>query len=149
MRAGACRSALLAGLLCALAAACYSTSYRKELTANTALLAELADKLNDYCQVDFMLGPRPVSSEEMGEFDYALKKARAWAAMSESSAGGRASYRAFTALLSEYESFVREADRYRLVTTRDPAQLDALAREHEAVEAAARSVLARLRQEQQ
>jgi hypothetical protein len=149
MRAGAGRSALIAGLLCALAAACYSTSYRKELAANTALLAELADKLNDYCQANFMLGPRPVSSEEMGEFDYALKKARAWAAMSEPSAGGRASYQAFAELLAAYGTFARDADQYRLAATRDPAHLDALGREHDAVETRARSVLAALHEEQE
>jgi len=90
-----------------------------------ALLSELADKLNDYCQAGFVVGDRPVSSEEMGEFDYALAKARAWAAMAQSSAGERPSYRAIVNLMDTYEAFVRDADQYRLAHLRDPARLAA------------------------
>ncbi len=86
------------------------------------------------------MGTRPVSSEEMGEFDYALRKARAWAAMMQGSAGDRPSYRAVAELMGAYETFVRDANQYRLARVRDPAQLAALAREHAAVAAHARAV---------
>jgi len=133
------RAIAIAAVLCL--AACYSTSYRKEAAANVALLSELADKLNDYCQAGFVVGDRPVSSEEMGEFDYALAKARAWAAMTQRSAGDRPSYRALAGLMGAYEAFVRDADQYRLAPLRDPARLAALAREHDAVAARARAVM--------
>ena len=139
---------MLAIVLCAAVAACYSTSYRKEAAANTALLSELADKLNDYCQAGFMAGQRPLSSEEMGEFDYALKKARSWAAMTQRAAGDRPSYRALGELMNAYEAFVRDANEYRLARVRDPARLGALAREHEAVASRARAVLVALAQEE-
>ena len=112
-----------------------------------ALLSELADKLNDYCQAGFVVGERPVSSEEMGEFDYALAKARAWAAMTQRSAGERPSYREIVNLMDTYEAFVRDADQYRLAHLRDPARLAALAREHDAVAARARAVLGALADE--
>ncbi|HEY6417967.1 MAG TPA: hypothetical protein VIX59_03105, partial [Candidatus Binataceae bacterium] len=72
-------------MLCAVAAvtvsSCYSSNYHQEIAANIALISDLSDKLADYCDAGFVLGGRPVSSEEMGEFYYALKKARATAAM--------------------------------------------------------------------
>ncbi len=149
MRAGFNRPALLAAAFCALAAAssCYSTSYRKQLAVNTALLSELADKLNDYCRADFGLDGRQVSSEEMGEFYYALKKARSWAAMTGPAAGDRASYRDFAELMAAYETFVRDADEYRLSRARDPARLAALAGEHDEVARRAQAVAAALRGE--
>jgi len=112
-----------------------------------ALLSELADKLNDYCQAGFVIGGRPVSSEEMGEFDYALAKARAWAAMTQRSAGDRPSYHAIVGLMGSYEAFVRDAEQYRLAHQRDPARLAALAREHDAVAARARASLGALADE--
>lgn len=111
------------------------------------MLSELSDKLSDYCRVDFNLAGRQVSSEEMGEFYYALRKARSWAAMTELSEGSRASYRAFIEFLATYESYLREADEYRLSRKRDPARLAPLAREHEAVTRRAQAVLAALRDE--
>jgi hypothetical protein len=139
----------LAAAVCALAAAsCYSTSYRKEVVANTTLLSELADKLSDYCRSDFRLDGRQVSSEEMGEFDYALRKARSWAAMIEPAATGRASYRDFAELIAAYEKFARDAEEYRLSHAQgDPARLAALMREHDEVARRARLVLAALRDE--
>jgi hypothetical protein len=145
-RAGIRRPALFALTLCVLAAACYSSSYRKEIAANTALLSDLSDKLNDYCTAGFALSGRQVSSEEMGEFYYALKKARSWSAMS-AGAGARPSYRAFTELLGAYEVFLRDADQYRLARDRSPARLAVLAQEHATVAARARAVLDALRGE--
>lgn len=116
--------------------------------ANTTLLSELADKLNDYCRTDFRLDGRQVSSEEMGEFDYALRKARSWAAMIGPVAEGRASYRDFVELMAAYEKFARDAEEYRLSHARvDPARLAVLAREHNEVARRARLVLAALRDE--
>ena len=112
-----------------------------------ALLSELADKLNDYCQAGFVVGERPVSSEEMGEFDYALAKARAWAAMTQRSAGERPSYREIVNLMDTYEAFVRDADQYRArASARSGAARGARA-EHDAVTARARAVLGALADE--
>ncbi len=83
----------------------------------------------------------------MGEFDYALAKARAWAAMTQRSAGERPSYREIVNLMDTYEAFVRDADQYRAAHPRDPARLAALAREHDAVAARARAVLGALADE--
>ncbi|HTY54643.1 MAG TPA: hypothetical protein VMB26_05570, partial [Candidatus Binataceae bacterium] len=105
--------------------ACYSSSYRKGIEANVTLISDLADKLADYCRSDFMLDRRPVSSEEMGEFYYALKKARSFAAMNEA-LGDRPSYQKFRELLDAYQSFVRAADQYRLSGKPDPQTLEAL-----------------------
>ncbi len=95
------------------AAACYSSSYARETAANVALIVGLSDKLADYCGAGFVVGGRPVSSEEMGEFYYALKKARAFSAMT-SAESARPSYRGFGHLLDAYEAFVHAADEYRL-----------------------------------
>ena len=148
-RAGTiCRPAfyllLAMGLL--LAAACYSSSYRKETAANTDLIAELADKLGDYCQAGFTLGDRQVSSEEMGEFYYALKKARAFASTQRNEAN-RASYRDFTVLLAQYTSFVRAADEYRLVGHADEARLKELNAQRDTIKATASRVRADLKSE--
>ncbi|MGH7780307.1 MAG: hypothetical protein ACREQR_10820 [Candidatus Binataceae bacterium] len=146
-RAGLFRPALFflaaAATLCA--AACYSSNYRKELGASTDLISELSDKLADYCHADFLIDNRPVSSEEMGEFYYALKKARGLAAMTHGSA--RVSHRDFDAMLDAYHIFLRNADEYRLVGARDPARLAALMMQHQAVEAAAAKVRADLANE--
>jgi hypothetical protein len=140
-RAGFCRPALflIAGAAIFCAAACYSSNYRKELAANTDLISELADKLADYCTTGFMIDDRQVSSEEMGEFYYALKKARGLSATTARDSA-RASYRDFDAMLDAYQSFVRNADEYRLAGARDPAKLAALMQQHQAVESAAAKV---------
>jgi len=127
--------------------ACYTSNYHDELTANVNLIADLSDKLNDYCRAGFKLDDRQVSEEEMGEFYYALKKARAYAQMIAARDSGRASYRDFGALLDEDQAFIDAANRYRLAPERDPATLDALAAEHARVRAAAARVLADLRTE--
>ncbi|MHB8381540.1 MAG: hypothetical protein ACYDC3_04260 [Candidatus Binataceae bacterium] len=144
-RAGRIRPALLllagAAMLCV--AGCYSSNYRKELAANTDLIAQLADKLADYCRAGFTVGNRPVSSEEMGEFYYALKKARGLSATTASDSA-RASHRDFDAMLDAYRDFVRGADQYRIAGSRDPAKLAALMGQHQKVEDAAAKVRADL-----
>lgn len=148
MRAGRGWPALLAAALAATAlASCYSSGYRRELGANVALLSDLANKLADYCRHDFSLDDRPVSSEEMGEFYYALGKARSWAAVARGNSG-RGSYRAFQLLMRDYGDFVRAADRYRLSGTTNPAQLAALLAERDRVRRQAAAVRAALRTEQ-
>ncbi len=141
MRAGLSRPAifLLAAAAILSAAACYSSNYRKELAANTDLISELADKLADYCTAGFIIENRQVSSEEMGEFYYALKKARGLSSTTTRDSA-RASYRDFAAMLDAYQSFVRNADEYRLASVRNPAKLAALMRQHQAVESAAAKV---------
>lgn len=147
-RAGLYRPALflIAGAAILFAAACYSSNYGKELAANTDLISELADKLADYCSAGFMIDNRQVSSEEMGEFYYALKKARGLSATTTRDSS-RGSYRDFDAMLDAYQNFVRNADEYRLAGTRDPAKLAALMRQHQAVESAAAKVRADLAKE--
>jgi hypothetical protein len=105
-----------------LASSCYSSSYQKEMAANTDLIAGLADKLGDYCQAGFTIGDRQISSEEMGEFYYALKKARAFI-NTQKGEENRPSYRDFTVMLAQYASFVRASDEYRLGGHADEATL--------------------------
>ena len=123
---------MLAAIL-TIAASCYSTSYRKQMTANIDLLAELSDKLEDYCRAGFIINDRPISSEEMGEFYYGLKKAQGFAASRRGEAS-RASYRDFASLIDQYAAFVHSADEYRLSTQRDPKKLDALTAHKDALE---------------
>ena len=123
-------------------ASCYSSSYRREMLASTALVAGLSDKLADYCRADFIVERHPLSSEEMGEFYYGLKKARAFQQMTSKRHGDDASVQAFAQLVDAYEKFVRDADRYRIAQTHTPAELDALMKEHEEVERCARVVVA-------
>ncbi len=125
--------------LAAFAASCYSSSYPKEMAANVDLISGLSDKLADFCTAGFTIGDRQISSEEMGEFYYALKKARAYAQMTRSHAD-RASYRDFTTMLDRYAAFVRSADEYRLSTHADSATLKGLLEQHKAVEQAASQV---------
>ena len=132
--------------LIALAAGCYSSNYRRGIEANVALVSDLADKLADYCRTDFKLDSRPVSSEEMGEFYYALRKARSFAAMTSSFAG-KPSYQRFEQLLASYESFVQAADRYRLNAKPDAGAQKALLQHHAEVTEQARLVLDALRAE--
>jgi len=144
-RAGGIRPAFFllacAAILCV--AACYSSNYRKELAANTDLIAQLADKLADYCSAGFAIDKRQISSEEMGEFYYALKKARGLSATTTNDSA-RQSHRDFDAMLDAYQSFVRDADEYRLAGRRDPTKLAELIRQHQNVEAAAAKVRADL-----
>jgi hypothetical protein len=143
-RVGLLRPALFGAMLAAACAAgCYSSNYRRELGANVALIADLADKLSDYCRSDFTVSGRSVSSEEMGEFYYALKKARAYAAMTHNDASRR-SHRDFERMLAAYAAFVRAADEYRLAGARDPAKLQALLARHDSVSRLAAQVSADL-----
>jgi len=147
-RAGAvCRPVFYLLFATILAASCYSSSYRKEMAANTDLIAELADKLGDYCQAGFMVNDRQVSSEEMGEFYYALKKARAFASMQRGEAN-RASYQDFTVMLTQYTSFVRAADEYRLGGHTDEARLKELIAQRDTLRATASRVHEDLKSEQ-
>jgi hypothetical protein len=83
----------------------------------------------------------------MGEFYYALRKARGLAQMTASREGARASHRDFVALLDSDEAFVRSADEFRLAGAHDPAVLAELVRQHARVRAARARVLADLRAE--
>jgi hypothetical protein len=148
-RAGDLRRPVLVLILAAAAmvgASCYSTSYSKEVAANTDLIAGLADKLADYCKAGFVVDDRQISSEEMGEFYYALKKARAFAYMRRDDSN-RTSYRDFVALLDRYSAFVHSADQYRISGQVDSETLAALTSEHDAVDQAASRVRADLRSE--
>ncbi len=117
------------------AAACYSSNYADELRANVTLLAQLSDKLADYCRAGFQLDEHRVSSEEMGEFYYGLEKARGFAAISASKARGRPSYQEFGALIGAYEAFLRAADHYRLASPPDGrGELDRIMALHARVE---------------
>ncbi len=143
-RAGLFRPALFAAITAAIcAASCYSSNYRRQLGANVALVAGLSDKLADYCRAGFTLEGRAVSSEEMGEFYYALKKARAYAAMTRGDEKRR-SHRDFERMLDTYATFVRAADEYRLAGAHDPAKLVALLSLHEEVRRLAAKVNADL-----
>ena len=122
---------MLAGTL-TLVAACYSASYRKEMAAAVDLLSGLAEKLTDYSSAGFKIGDRQVSSEEMGEFYYALSKAQAFWAMRRSQAS-RPSYCDFSTLLEQYAAFVHSADEYRIGGRVDPIELDALIAQRDAV----------------
>jgi len=128
------------------AASCYSTNYRDGITVNVTLLTQLSDKLADYCRAGFVVNGRQVSSEEMGEFYYALKKARAF---SETTAReqARESHRDFNRLLDAYEEFAHWADEFRLAGAREPAKLTELMARHQEVSAAAARVLADLKSE--
>lgn len=137
---------MLAGAL-ALTASCYSAGYRKELAATVDLLSGLTDKLADYCQAGFKVGDRQISSEEMGEFYYALNMAQAFRAMQRGQAP-RPSYRDFSTLLEQYAAFLHSADEYRLGGRADPVGLAALVAQHDAVRKSASRVRADLASEQ-
>ena len=136
---------LLAGTL-ALVAACYSAGYRKELVATVDLLGGLTDKLADYCGAGFKVDDRQISSEEMGEFYYALNKAQAFRAMRRSHAQ-RPSYRDFSSMLEQYAAFVHSADEYRLGGRVDPQELAALIAQRDAIKKTASRVRADLASE--
>lgn len=130
-----------------LAASCYTSSYQREMAANTDLIEELADKLGDYSQAGFTVGDRQISSEEMGEFYYALKKARAFTNMQKDEAN-RASYRDFTAMLDQYAAFLRSADEYRLAGHADEAKLAGLNAQRNAIKSTASRVRSELKSEE-
>lgn len=141
-RAGAHRRpvyfALLAGAM--VLASCYSSSYRREMLASVSLLSGLSDKLVDYCQADFVVEGHPLSSEEMGEFYYGLKKARAFQNMTAKRHAAEASGEAFAKLLDAYEKFVRDADQYRIAQGHTKEQLEELMKEHDLVKQRAQEV---------
>lgn len=116
-----------------LLASCYSSNYRRETLASTALVEELSDKLSDYCRADFIVDRHPLSSEEMGEFYYGLKKARAFEQMTAKRHASEASGIALSQLVDAYEKFVRDADRYRIAQVHTREELDGLMRDHEEV----------------
>lgn len=146
IRAGLRRPVLFMALAVALAgASCRFSDHRARIETNVALLSELSDKLADYCRAGFELDGRELTSEEMGEFYYALRRVRFH---SPRPAGGGANdvdatYQEF---LTEYEKFVRAADQYRLShQPREPAQLAALMTRHAALKTLATASLAGLR----
>jgi hypothetical protein len=130
-----------------LVAGCYSSDYGRLLRANSLMLRDLAAKLADYCVSNFHLGKRKVSSEEMGEFYYALKKADSVAAIEADRSSERESYRAFLQLVEEYRDFLRDADQYRLARHRDPRMLDRLMRRAASVKRRAQQVIEKLKAE--
>ena len=123
------------------AASCYSSNYRRETEASVSLIVEQSDKLADYCRAGFVIDQRPLSSEEMGEFYYALQKAHAFEQMSAKRGAPSASRERFAQLVDAFDQFVRDADRYRLSSARPQSDLDALLKEHQAVTDRARAVL--------
>ena len=136
---------MLAGTL-ALVTACYSAGYRKEMAATVDLLGGLTDKLADYCAAGFRVDDRQISSEEMGEFYYALNKAEAFRALRRAQAQ-RPSYRDFITLLEQYAAFVHSADEYRLAGRLDPVRLAALIAQRDAIRKTASRVRADLASE--
>jgi hypothetical protein len=112
--------------------ACYSTDYRRTMTANVSLLSDMSDKLADYCRTFFKLDDRQLSSEEMGEFYYAFNKANAFSS-STPRESSRPSHGDFVKLLNAYEKFAHAADEYRLGGKPDPAVLASLLSQHDQV----------------
>jgi hypothetical protein len=145
-RAGRCRPVFFLALASLAAAACYSSDYRRTMTANVALLSDLSDKLADYCRTDFKLDDRQLSSEEMGEFYYAFNKANAYSS-STPRESSRASHRDFVAMLNAYERFAHDADAYRLGGKTDAAVLASLLSQHDRVKHLAGKVTEDLRAE--
>ncbi len=148
-RAGAYRrpAFFLALALCAaLVASCYTSGYKSEMKASAALVADLSQKLGDYCQAGFVLGGRAVTSEEMGEFYYGLQKARAFESMTRGQQQ-RPSRRKYAQLVDSYDKFVHDADRYRLSSSRTREQLDELMKERNAAAQLADQVTAALESE--
>ena len=136
---------MLAGAL-ALVSACYSAGYRREMGAAVDLLSGLSEKLADYSSAGFRVDDRQISSEEMGEFYYALNKAEAFSAMWHSQAQ-RPSYRDFSTLLGQYAAFLHSADEYRLGGKSEPVKLAALIGQRDAVRKTASRVRADLASE--
>jgi hypothetical protein len=124
-------------------AGCYSSDYGRQTAATASMLRDLAAKLGDYCRADFKLGSRDVSSEEMGEFYYGLKKARSYAAEASSNSG-RQSYRDLIRLIDDYAQLLSDADRYRLAGKPDPQRLKEILTHQDRVSREAQSVLSDL-----
>ncbi len=142
MRGGARRLAWLA-LSCCLAlpiGGCYSSDYGRQTAATAAMLRDLAAKLDDYCRADFKTNGREISSEEMGEFYYGLKKARSYAAQT-SAHSARQSYRDLLRLIDGYAQMVNDADRYRLSRRPDPGRLEEILARGRQVAVQAQAVL--------
>jgi hypothetical protein len=123
-----------------LLASCYSSNYRREMLASVSLVSSLSDKLGDYCRVDFVVDRHPLSSEEMGEFYYSLKKVRAFESMSAQRHSADGSGQAFSRLVDAYEKFVGDADQYRLNQSHTPEQLEQLTKDHDLVKQSAGAV---------
>ena len=137
IRAGARRRPVHFVMLLAAATllgSCYSSNYRREMFASVTLMTSLSDKLADYCRADFTVDRHPLSSEEMGEFYYGLKKARAFEQMTAKRHATDASGQAFSQLIDAYEKFVRDADRYRIAKAHTREELDELMKDHDVVE---------------
>ena len=115
-------------------ASCYTSNYRREMFASVTLMTSLSDKLADYCRADFTVDRHPLSSEEMGEFYYGLKKARAFEQMTAKRHATDASGQAFSQLIDAYDKFVRDADRYRIAKAHTHEELDGLMKDHDVVE---------------
>ncbi len=145
IRAGARRLVWL-GLFIFLAAGCYSSDYRRQTAATASMLGDLAQKLGDYCRADFRLDHREVSSEEMGEFYYALRKARSFASEVASNSN-RPSYQDLTRLITDYGFLLGEVDRYRLTGKPDPQRLVQIVAAQRRVNDEAQSVLKDLREQ--
>ena len=142
IRAGARRLVWLSLFLC-LTVGCYSSDYRRQTAATASMLGDLAQKLGDFCRADFKLDHRQVSSEEMGEFYYALRKARSYASEASSNSD-RQSYQDLTRLIEDYARLLGDADRYRLSGQPDPQRLAAILAAQERVRGEARAVVAKL-----
>jgi hypothetical protein len=130
------------GLLCCLGlfAACYSSDYGRQTAATASMLRDLSAKLADYCRADFKVDGREVSSEEMGEFYYGLRKARSY--LSEASSNSqRQSYHELAQLIDGYARLLNEADRYRLSGKPDLRQLQLILEDQNRVSAQAQAVL--------
>jgi hypothetical protein len=124
MRAGSRRLAWIGLLvwLCAAICGCYSSDYSRQTAATASMLGDLALKLSDYCRAGFKLGDREVTSEEMGEFYYALKKARSYTSGASANSNLQ-SYRDLSQLVEDYGKLLNQADRYRLAGKPDQQQL--------------------------
>jgi hypothetical protein len=148
MRAGAGRLAWLGllGCLGLVIGGCYSSDYGRQTAATASMLRDLSAKLGDYCRANFKLGGGDVSSEEMGEFYYGLKKARSYAEAAAANADRR-SYRDLTRLIDEYAQLLSDADRYRLSSKSDPQRLKEILAHQQQVSAQAQRVLNDLRKE--
>jgi hypothetical protein len=142
MRAGSRRLAWigLLGCLCIAIGGCYSSDYSRQTAATASMLGDLAVKLSDYCRVGFKLGDREVTSEEMGEFYYALKKARSFTSGAGSNSNPQ-SHRDLTRLVEDYGKLLNEADRYRLAGKPDPQQLTEIMAAQQRVSSEANAVL--------
>jgi hypothetical protein len=142
MRAGSRRLAWLSLLLCLCLGigGCYSSDYRRQTAATASMLGDLAAKLGDYCRADFRLGSREVSSEEMGEFYYALRKARSYASEAASNSS-RQSYQDLTRLIADYGRLLGDVDRYRLSGKPDPRRLVEILAAQQRVSDEAKAVL--------